>query len=286
MLHKNEPPNFQREILKIVKNSGTSFYWAIRFLPKKKREAMFAVYAFCREVDDIADGDKSSIDKMIQLNDWRTKIDKLYSHNPDNVITHALIEPVKTFKLNKTDFIAIIDGMETDAVEQLRIQDLLALSKYCDQVACAVGRLSNNIFGVEPAIGNKLAKSLGEALQLTNILRDIHEDGDRNRVYVPRDILSNYGNDRTLINEILEHPGFTNACNDLAKLNIERFTQAEAIIKKCDTKLVRPAMIMMKIYYQLFILLERRGWERYKIPVKVSKIFKLWIFARVLILKK
>ena len=286
MFLRNKSVDLQQEILAIVKGSGTSFYWAIRFLPKKKREAMFAVYAFCRYVDDIADGDECSEEKLNQLNQWRTKIDKLYNHDPTDLITNALVEPVKVFKLNKKDFIAIIDGMTTDSVERLRISNLVALNKYCDQVACAVGRLSNNIFGIKPETGRKLAKFLGEALQLTNILRDIYDDAGRDRVYVPKETLNKYGNDKILINEILEHPGLASACNDLAKLNIEKFKQAEAVIKECDPKLIRPAVIMMNIYYHLFILLKRRGWERYKTPVKVSQIYKLWVFVRVLIFKK
>ena len=280
-----KPDNLQREILNIVKESGTSFYWAIRFLPKKKREAMFAVYAFCRRVDDIADGDQSTAEKLTQLNMWRIKIDKLYSHNPTDSITKALAQPIANFRLNKQDFIAVIDGMETDSVDELRIPNLAALNKYCDQVACAVGRISNDIFGINSETGKKLAKSLGEALQLTNILRDIHEDSRRNRIYVPREILTKYGNDRTLISEILDHPGLAKACNDLAKLNMEKFKQAEIIVKECNPNLIRPALIMMKIYYHIFVLLTRRGWQSYKIPVKISRIYKLWIVTRVLIFK-
>lgn len=277
--------DLQREIINIVKGSGTSFYWAIRFLPKKKREAMFAVYAFCRRVDDIADGDHSAADKLAQLNMWRMKIDNLYSQNPTDSITKALAQPIVNFRLNKQDFIAVIDGMATDSVDELRIPNQAALDKYCDQVACAVGRISNDIFGIKSETGKKLAKSLGEALQLTNILRDIHEDSSRNRVYIPRETLIRYGNDKTLISEILEHPGLAQACNDLAKLNMEKFQQAKIIVKECNPKLIRPALIMMKIYYHIFVLLRRRGWQSYKIPIKISRIYKLWIVMRVLIFK-
>jgi phytoene synthase len=176
--------------------------------------------------------------------------------------------------------------MKTDSVDQLRIANKAALEVYCDQVACSVGRLSNNVFGIEPSLGKKLAKFLGEALQLTNILRDIYEDGDRDRVYLPKDLLTFHGNDKIVINEILTHPGLIEACKDLENLNQVKFKQAEDIIKECDTKLTRPALIMMRIYYQLFVLLKRRGWGNYKVPVKVSKIFKFWTVIRVLIFKR
>ena len=247
---------------------------------------MFAVYAFCREVDDIADGNKPLKEKLSQLREWRSKVEDLYDGNPTNLITHALARPIKNYNLNKQDFIAIIDGMETDSVDHLRIPNKAALAVYCDQVACSVGRLSNNIFGVEPALGIKLAKYLGEALQLTNILRDIQEDSDRDRVYLPTDLLALHGNDKIAIKEILDHPGLIGACKDLEKINKEKFKQAEDTIKNCNINLISPALIMMRIYYQLFILLKHRGWENYQIPVKVSKIFKLWTVARVLIFKR
>jgi squalene synthase HpnD len=286
MSFRNKPANLEKKILAIVKQSGTSFYWAIKFLPLKKREAMFAIYAFCREVDDIADGKDPFKEKLTQLKKWRAKVDDLYNNSPTDLITHALAEPIKNYNLNKQDFIAIIDGMETDSVDQLRIPNKAALAVYCDQVACSVGRLSNNIFGIEPTLGIKLAKFLGEALQLTNILRDIHEDADRDRVYLPRDLLVLHENDKMVINEILEHPGLIGACKDLEKLNKEKFKQAEDTIKECDTKLISPALIMMRIYYQLFVLLKRRGWGNYEPPIKVSKIFKLWTVVRVLIFNR
>ena len=282
----NKPASLEKKILAIVKQSGTSFYWALRFLPLKKREAMFAIYAFCRQVDDIADGKDPFKEKLAQLKTWRAKVDDLYNNTPTDLITHALVGPIKNYNLNKRDFIAIIDGMKTDSVDQLRIANKAALEVYCDQVACSVGRLSNNVFGIEPSLGKKLAKFLGEALQLTNILRDIYEDGDRDRVYLPKDLLTFHGNDKIVINEILTHPGLIEACKDLENLNQVKFKQAEDIIKECDTKLTRPALIMMRIYYQLFVLLKRRGWRNYEVPVKVSKIFKLWTVIRVLIFKR
>ncbi len=286
MQYRIKPANLQKKILAIIERSGTSFYWAIRILPLKKREAMFAIYAFCREVDDIADSNKSSKIKLSKLKAWRIKIDELYKNNPSNLITHALAGPISNYNLNKKDFTAIIEGMETDSVERLRMPNQAALELYCDQVACAVGRISNTIFGVEPEQGKRLAKSLGEALQLTNILRDIYEDSQRNRVYLPKGILSRNGIDKITIDELLEHPGLSEACSDLAKLNEAKYEQAMETIKECDAKHIQPALIMMKIYYKLFLLLKRRGWKNYKVPVKVSKAYKIWAVARVLIFKK
>jgi presqualene diphosphate synthase len=286
MSPKSKPLNLEKKILKIVKQSGTSFYWALRFLPKQKRNAMFAIYAFCRTVDDIADGIEPLNEKLLQLKEWRDKINELYNNNPTDLITHALAQPIQNYNLDKQDFIAIIDGMKTDSVARLRINNKAALMVYCDQVACSVGRLSNNIFGIEPILGQKVARYLGEALQLTNILRDIREDADRDRMYLPRDLLLKHGNNKTAINEILKHPGLIKACEDLEKLNKKRFKQAEDAIKECETKLIKSPLIMMKIYYQLFIRLQRRGWKNFDVPVKMSKILKLWIVLHVLIFKR
>ena len=286
MAPKSKPLNLEKRILKIVKQSGTSFYWALRFLPKQKRNAMFAIYAFCRTVDDIADGIAPLNEKLLQLKKWRDKINKLYNNNPTDLITHALAQPIQNYNLDKQDFIAIIDGMKTDSVARLRINNKAALMLYCDQVACSVGRLSNNIFGIEPILGQKVARYLGEALQLTNILRDIREDADRDRMYLPRDLLLKHGNNKTAINEILKHPGLIKTCEDLEKLNKKRFKQAEDVIRECETKLIKSALIMMKIYHQLFIRLQRRGWRNFDVPVKMSKILKLWIVLHVMIFKR
>ena len=283
---KSTPSNLEKKILKIVKQSGTSFYWALRFLPKRKRDAMFAIYAFCRSVDDIADGIAPLNEKLLQLKKWRDKINKLYNNNPTDLITHALAQPIKNYNLDKRDFIAIIDGMETDSVTQLRIPNKAALMVYCDQVACSVGRLSNDVFEIEPRLGKKIAKYLGEALQLTNILRDIREDADRDRMYLPRDLLLKHGNNKIVINDILKHPGLIGACEDLEKLNTKRFKQAENAINECEIKLIKSPLIMMKIYHQLFLRLQRRGWKHFDVPVKMSKIIKLWIVVHVLIFKR
>ena len=286
MTPTEEFSNLQKSILTIVKKSGTSFYWAIRPLPIKKRRAMFAIYAFCRKVDDIADSNELTEKKILKLKKWRGKIESLYDNSPTDLITNALAKPIADYNLNKEDFIAIIDGMETDAVDQLRMSNKKELLIYCDRVACAVGRLSNEVFGISPEQGKDLAKSLGEALQLTNILRDISEDAEKNRVYIPRDLLKAYGNNNVTVDEILNHRGFDDACKDLAAVTRARFKEAESAIKKCDKKLITSALIMMKLYHQLFLLLQQRGWKDYNVPVKVSGIWKLWTIARILIFKQ
>ena len=126
----------------------------MRLLPPHKRDAMFAIYAFCREVDDIADGDATPDAKRRGLNLWRDELHLLHNSQPRHLITNALAGPIKEFGLNPLDFEAVIDGMEMDAVNKLRLSDMAELSLYCDRVACAVGRLSNRVFGIETEIGD------------------------------------------------------------------------------------------------------------------------------------
>ncbi|MFP6710929.1 MAG: presqualene diphosphate synthase HpnD [Rhodospirillales bacterium] len=273
------------DVLSIVKKSGTSFYWAMRLLPQEKRDAMFAIYAFCREVDDIADGDEKPSTKREKLDLWRDEINSLYDGKPNNFITRSLAKPLKTYNLAKEDFDAVIDGMEMDAVDQLSFQDMTELTLYCDRVACAVGKLSNAVFGLRGEQSRALAKSLGEALQLTNILRDVKEDAERNHVYLPADLRARHGMEGEAVNTIIKHPGLAEACRELALQAEKDFLEAKTIIDQCDKTLIQPAIIMMKIYHRTFILLQRRGWNRLDSPVKVSKAWKLLLAARILIFK-
>jgi phytoene/squalene synthetase len=164
--------------------SGSSFYNAMRILPRPQRAAMFEIYSFCRQVDDIADSSGPRGERRDELDRWRADIDALYA---DRAIprTQGLVAPVKDFALKREDFHAIIDGMEMDVVADIRAPDDATLERYCDQVASAVGRLSVRVFGMEDRDGVALAHHLGRALQLTNILRDLDEDAAFGRLYLP-----------------------------------------------------------------------------------------------------
>jgi len=158
-----------------VEAAGTSFYWAMRLLPQDRRNGMYAVYAFCREVDDIADGDRPVEHKLAALGAWRQEIDALYGGRPHLVVARALCEPALRYGLRRHDFLAIIDGMEMDAREDIRAPGLAMLDLYCARVASAVGHLSVHVFGDASHPAHLVAESLGRALQLTNILRDLDE---------------------------------------------------------------------------------------------------------------
>jgi len=264
----------------VVRRAGTSFYWAMRRLPEAKQQAMFGIYAFCREVDDIADGRASAAEKMEALGRWRGEIERLYGEQPRDPVTRALKPAVGAYGLHKEDFRAVIDGMEMDARESLRIADMDELNLYCDRVACAVGRLSVRVFGIGDDIGVDMAAALGQALQLTNILRDITEDAERNRLYIPADLLSAHDIATGDIAAVFRHPRFPQVCDILAAVARRRFEQAEAAILQCDIDKVRPAVMMMEVYRRILDKLAHRGWLKLDLPVAISRPGKLWLALR------
>jgi phytoene synthase len=264
----------------VVRRSGTSFYWAMRRLPDNKRRAMYAIYAFCREVDDLADDEGAVADKIAGLGQWRDEIERLYGEHPRNPVMRALIGPVEEFGLGKEDFRAVIDGMEMDAQPSIRIADMDELTLYCDRVACAVGRLSVRVFGLDDVTGRALAHAQGQALQLTNILRDIDEDAARDRLYIPRDLLVTHGILDDDLDATLSHPAFRKACETLSDVAANHFAQADELVAGCNREQIRPAILMMEIYRRIFIRLKHRGWRDRSRPVGLGKLHKLWVAFR------
>ncbi len=267
-------------VQRVVKQASTSFYWSMRRLPKPKREAMFAVYAFCREVDDIADADEDPGERQARLAIWRGELVRLYAGRPRHPISQALYVPIDQFNLRKQDFYSIIEGMEVDSVDRLRIKNIDELTRYCDLVASAVGRLSIRVFGLDTEVGDRLASEQGQALQLTNILRDIKEDADRNRLYIPQDLLLAYGIESKDLSVIINHENLPEVCEVLSGIVARRFLNARAIIKICDPVKARPAKMMMEVYAALFEKIRSRGWGGLPKPVKLSPIDKCWLACR------
>lgn len=236
------------EIARQVKAASTSFYWAMRLLPRDRREAIFAVYAFCREVDDIADGGQPLDAKKRALEEWREEIGKLYAGEPTRPTTRALAEAVDRFGMRQEDFIAVIDGMEMDADGPIVAPTWDELDLYCDRVASAVGRLCVHIFGEPGEAGRAVAKHLGLALQTTNILRDVEEDARDGRLYFPRELLTSHGISPDEPGKVPSHPAYPRVWRELAARADAHFRAAELALKACDRRKMRPARIMMEGY--------------------------------------
>ena len=264
-----------------VEAVGTSFYWAMRMLPKDRRNAMYAVYAFCREVDDIADDDASAPDhKKAALALWHAEIDALYAGAPRYIVARALREPVLRYALRRNDFHTVIDGMEMDAAQDIRAPDLATLDRYCASVASAVGHLSVHIFGDPSPAAHDVADALGRALQLTNILRDLDEDAQRGRLYLPREILDRHGIRGSEPLLVLRHPALPSACRDLAAIAEGHFADAARAMARCSRRAMRPAAVMGAFYRAMLDALLRGGWRDPALRVSLSKAQKLRLMLR------
>jgi len=277
---RNGPERWDREtrahVTNLVTGSGTSFLWGMRVLPRHKRRAMFAIYAFCREVDDIADDPFPVAEKRRRLAEWRQEIERLYEGHPRVPTARALAGPVRDYGLEKEDFLALLDGMEMDAAE-IRAPSLAELELYCDRVACAVGRLSIRAFGATTPPARDVALHLGQALQLTNILRDLKEDARRGRLYLPRELLEAHGITLRDPERVLDHPGLGAVCDELAAMAERRFEAAAEALRTCPRRHMRPATVMMQIYRRTLERLRRRGWHALDRPVRLSGAEKAWI---------
>jgi phytoene synthase len=272
----------------LVKRSGTSFFWAMRTLPAEKRQAMFALYAFCRAVDDIADEPAPRDDKLERLKAWHGELDRLYGGGaPEQPIAAALRGPIACYGLPRAPFVEILRGMESDARGPIRAPSMAALEVYCARVAGAVGQQSVRIFGCRDVAADSFALATGHALQLTNILRDLAEDAADGRLYLPREALDAGGIAGDDPAAALSHPGLPAACAWIAARAEARYGEAEVLRRAMapgDARALRPAVIMTAVYRRIFERLRDRGWQRAIEPLSLSKAEKLWLALRCLVI--
>lgn len=263
-----------------VKRSGTSFAAGMRILSKPRRDAMHAVYAFCREVDDIADSDDEVAEKRVALAGWRAEIDRLFAGRPEFPTGIALLEPVRAFSLDRGEFLLMIEGMEMDAEGPIVAPPMQTLLAYTRRVAGAVGMLSMPVFGAPKGeASTRFALALGDAFQLTNILRDVGEDAAIGRLYLPRELLETHG--APLAPErIVGAPGLADVTRELGGIAKAKFAEARDALKDLDWRVVRPALLMMGVYETYLRKLEARGWEKTGEKVSLSKAEKIAVTAR------
>lgn len=259
--------------------SGSSFYAAMRILPREQREAMFQIYSFCRQVDDIADSDRTRSDRLVALQQWRDDIDALYQDHPPSRL-QDYVASVRRFDLKREDFLAIVDGMEMDVQQDIRAPDLATLDLYCDRVASAVGRLSVRVFGLSEADGILLAHHLGMALQLTNILRDLDEDAGIGRLYMPREDLLQAGITNFDPREVTADPRLPKACAPLVVRARNHFEKADEVMSCVSRRAVRAPRIMSKYYRAILELLVTRGFALPRRPVRLNTATRIAIILR------
>jgi squalene synthase HpnD len=259
--------------------SGSSFYAAMRILPKAQREAMFAIYGFCRQVDDIADSSAPREARLAELARWREDIRALYAGQATER-TPPLLAPVRDYALEQADFQAVIDGMEMDAATDICAPTWSDLDLYCDRVASAVGRLSVKVFGTEARSGRELAHHLGRALQLTNILRDLDEDADIGRLYLPQEALEQSGVVARDPIAVLANPALDRVCAQLVSAARDHFNRADAIMSAAPRRVVRAPRIMGEVYRLMLEGMAQRGFSPPRAPVRPGRLRLLSILAR------
>jgi phytoene synthase len=262
------------------KASNSSFYSAMRLMPKAEREAMFAIYGFCRIVDDIADdGIGTREERKVELVKWRVELDELYTGNPSER-AHFLVEPVKKYGLRKADFLTVIDGMDMDVAEDIVAPDKKTLDLYCERVASAVGRLSIKVFGMEEGPGDELAHHLGRALQLTNILRDIDEDAGIGRCYLPREYLKDADITSLDPKSIVADPRIDQVCKAVARDAHAWYDGAAAVLAKKPKGRIGTPRLMGAVYEEILRQTEAVGWKQPRTRVSLGKGKLLSIVVR------
>ena len=259
--------------------SGSSFYNSFRFLPPNRRRAITALYAYCREVDDVVDECSDAQIAATKLAWWRQELDRLYAVQPEHPVTRALQPVLAEFNLPQELLLEIIDGMAMD-LQQTRYADFTALSLYCYRVASVVGLLAAEIFGYTERQTQKYAHDLGMAFQLTNIIRDVGEDARRGRIYLPLDELQRF---EVPVDDIL-NARQTDNFRRLMEFQIERaehyYAQAMSELPAVDRKAQRPGLVMAAIYRTLLDEIKRDGCQVLRQRISLPPLRKLWIAWR------
>ncbi|MCF3637665.1 presqualene diphosphate synthase HpnD [Komagataeibacter intermedius] len=270
------------EVEQIVVRSGTSFGKGMRILPPERRYGMYAVYAFCRLVDDVADDEGEPDDKCRRLEDWRARIARLYAGEARDGIDRVLMATIRRFDLRQQDFNDVIDGMEMDARGPVVAPDEATFDLYCDRVASAVGRLSVRVFGDASAHADQVAYHLGRALQITNILRDVAEDARLGRLYLPRELLERFGITPQPA-AVVHAPRLEQVGRILAGRAHDHFRAASRAMRLCDRTAMRPARVMGATYAAILAAQERQGWGTPEKRVSLSRPRKVLVALRALV---
>lgn len=270
-------PDMDAWIERRVRRSGSSFFWAMRLLPLPRRRAIYALYAFCREVDDIADGPRPEGDKHRLLDEWRLAIDMIADGKPPpQPLAAALAVHIRSFDLPIKDLVAVIDGCRMDASGCMIRPSMATLDLYCDRVSSSVGRMAVRIFG---AVCDPVAFHQGRALQLTNILRDVGEDARSGRLYLPDELLTDHGIDGEDIPAILANPALSDVCRALGRIARDHYRAARTAMADGPKQAMRPARTMLALYEPILDRLERSGWPS-SARIRLSKSKRLWCALR------
>jgi phytoene synthase len=256
--------------------SGSSFYYSFLFLPRERRLAITALYAFCREVDDVVDETSDAQLAATKLAWWRVEVANLFAGKPQHPVSKALLPFIEKFSLSEKSLGEIIDGMEMD-LTQSRYLDWPGLERYCYRVAGVVGLLAAGIFGYRNARTLEYARELGIAFQLTNIIRDVGEDARKNRIYLPMEDLKRFNVTAADILNARETPEFVDLMKHQAQRAKEYYARAFAALPAEDRKTQRAGLIMAAIYRTLLEEIEGDGFHVLTRRISLTPLRKFWI---------
>lgn len=262
-----------------ARSSGSSFYYSFFFLSEQQRRAITALYAFCREVDDVVDECREPQVARTTLDWWRSEIARLFHDTPQHPVTRALKPLLQHYNLAEEYFLEIIDGMQMD-LDQTRYADFSELSLYCYRVASVVGLLAAEIFGYQDRLTQKYAIDLGLAFQLTNILRDVREDAQRGRFYIPDDEMSRFGVSRDDILQGNMHDGVRQLLSMQAERAASYYERAFARLPEGDRFAQRSGVIMAAIYRRVLERIIELDYPVLQYRVTLSPWKKLWLAWR------
>ena len=266
----------------IVKKSGSSFFWSMRLLPKAQREAMYTIYAFCRHIDDIVDGDLPTKEKQSLLKAWREEINNIYDKKvPETEIGRRIYKNCMRFHLPKEEFLKLIDSISMDIPHPIQAPTMDKFLKYCRGVAGVPGNLSLRIFGCQDEnLIENLSTSLGNALQITNILRDVKDDALQNRLYIPKEYLSKASIKSHNPSEVIIDKNLATAREELAHMAQEDYQKAYQMIPFLDKNTARPVRAIAAVYKKYFDIMNNRGWEIVSPKPQIGKLNKFSLALR------
>jgi len=260
-------------------SSGSSFYYSFLFLPPERRRAITALYAFCREVDDVVDEGLDPQVAASKLAWWRVEVANLFAGKAQHPVTRALEPHLQAFGITAERLGQIIDGMEMD-LRQTRYLDWSGLERYCYHVAGVVGLLAAGIFGYRDERTLEYAKNLGIAFQLTNIIRDVGEDARKNRVYLPVEDLQRFGVPAADVLQAKETPAFRSLMEFEAERARGYYQKALSALPPQDRRTQRPGLIMAAIYRTLLDEIQREGFKVLTRRTSLTPLRKFWIAWR------
>jgi len=268
--------SFTEYCARLTRRSRSNFYYAFLFLSKERREAIFAVYAFCRSVDDIADGHAALTEKQQQLDDWRRELDRCYEGRAGHPITLKLAQSVQRFRIPKEYFEELLAGVEMD-LTHTRYPTFRDLYEYCYRVAGVVGLICIEIFGYRNPKAKDYAINLGVALQLTNIMRDLRVDAERGRIYLPQDDLARFGYTEAELVQGVYTPAFLELMRFAGTRARQYFQNARELLAVEDRASLCAAEIMGAIYYRLLETIEASGYRVFDRTITLPVQQKLWL---------